>query len=87
MALARLSCIIHDGTIRPEHINNVRIRYAEGDGEIEGYMMQTKTIAEKLKRDLLKARAKKVASIKNKIDSGKYNINNLALAKALFLSQ
>ena len=49
--------------------------------------MQTKNTADKLKKELERARARKVASLKNKIESGNYQVSNIAVAKALFLAQ
>lgn len=49
--------------------------------------MDSKSGSEKLLRQLSKIRRKKISKLKNKITSGKYKVDNLSLAKALFLSR
>ena len=43
--------------------------------------------ADRVARELSHVRRKKLARIKKKIKSGKYEVSNWELAKALFLSQ
>ena len=48
--------------------------------------MNAAKTTERLVRQLSCVRQKKILQIKSKISSGKYKVNNLELAKALFLA-
>jgi len=49
--------------------------------------MNSEIASAKLVRQLSSVRRKKIAKLKTKVVSGKYKIDNLALAKALFMSR
>ena len=49
--------------------------------------MNKKKQTDKMARELISVRLKKINRLKQKIHSGKYKVNNEELAKALFLSQ
>ena len=52
--------------------------------------MNSEVATAKLEKQLTNisaGRRKKIAKLKNKVDSGKYKIDNLALAKALFMAR
>ncbi|MBN8549148.1 MAG: flagellar biosynthesis anti-sigma factor FlgM [Deltaproteobacteria bacterium] len=49
--------------------------------------METQVTSEKMVNQLSGVRRKKIQKIKNKISSGKYRIDNVRLAKALFMAR
>ena len=49
--------------------------------------MNSSAHTDKVMQQLTKIRRKRVSKIKNKINSGQYHIDNLAIAKALFLAK
>jgi anti-sigma28 factor (negative regulator of flagellin synthesis) len=49
--------------------------------------MSSNVASEKLVRQLSGVRRKKIEKLKTKITSGKYKIDNLRLAKALFMAR
>ena len=48
--------------------------------------MNSKKTTEQLAREMDAVRRKRVASIKNKLRSGRYKVSNQTLARALFLA-
>lgn len=49
--------------------------------------MNSKKASDKLARELCSVRQKKIMKIKSKIVAGRYRVNNMDLAKALFLAR
>ncbi|MBX7145255.1 MAG: flagellar biosynthesis anti-sigma factor FlgM [Oligoflexia bacterium] len=49
--------------------------------------MNSRIASEKIVQQLSNVRRRKIKRLKTKITSGKYRIDNLSLAKALFLSR
>ncbi len=49
--------------------------------------MESQVASEKIVTQLSGVRRKKIQKIKNKISSGKYRIDNVRLAKALFMAR
>lgn len=49
--------------------------------------MDSKITSEKLAKQLASIRDKKVKRLKTQISSGKYQVNNFSLAKALFFAR
>jgi len=49
--------------------------------------MNSRKVADKLAKQLDSIRSKKIQAIKSRISEGKYQVNNLAIAKALFLAR
>jgi len=49
--------------------------------------MHSELASAKIERELNKVRAKKIAKLRDKIASGKYHVDNVKLAKALFMAR
>lgn len=48
--------------------------------------MNSKKVSERLEKELLQVRQKKIQRLRSRINTGRYYVNNLELAKALLLS-
>ena len=51
-----------------------------------GVSMNSKKVSERLEKELLQVRQKKIQRLRSRINTGRYYVNNLELAKALLLS-